>query len=247
VPKRYARDPIIEAIAEFRFSPGEPWDGSEPGRLYERVKEQFPKREAGFSLQQEITEAENQISQRVTPQPRLRLIREDNSAFIQIAPHALSIHSLEPYMGWNALRPLVEQTVTYYRDIVSPVGIGRVGLRYINRIELSGTVELEDYFDLFPYRGPGLPADYAAVRALLHFLYDDGGALLRAEISDVPSRETDTVAFLLDFDYFTAEPDRVDWETLPDWLDIAHERVNAAFEGSIKQRLRDHFGPVGDV
>lgn len=246
MPKRYAKDPIIEAVAEFRFLPGEPWDGSEPGRLSERAKEQFPKREAGFSLERETTESATEFTQRISPQPHLRLTSTDGASFIQIAPHVLSIHSLHPYMGWEELLPLIEKTIAYYREIAAPSGISRAGLRYINRIEIPGTVEMEDYFDLYPHRGPGLPTDYALVRALLHFSYDDGSDILRAQVGDVASSKPDTVAFDLDLDYFTARGNRLSWETLVGWLNQAHDRLNAAFEGSIKQPLRDQFSEVSE-
>jgi len=40
--KKYKNPPIVEALCEFQFVPGQPWDITIAGMLYERIKDEFP-------------------------------------------------------------------------------------------------------------------------------------------------------------------------------------------------------------
>ena len=47
---KYKNPSIVEALCEFTFAPETPWDSTIFGRLYERLKENFPQREEGEML-----------------------------------------------------------------------------------------------------------------------------------------------------------------------------------------------------
>lgn len=107
-----------------------------PGRLYDRVEHEFPRREQvqgfGFSLQ--VGEG---------PQPavpairggldRVLMSREDGSALVQVGLNQLVVNHELPYPGWADFLALVERILSTYLELV-PSSFQRIGLRYINQI-----------------------------------------------------------------------------------------------------------------
>src|SRR5262249_28059408 len=61
---------------------------------------------------------------------------------------------LPPYCGWDAFRSAALDIWKKWRKLIGPREIERVGLRYINRIDIpvaaSGLVRIEDYLLLTP-------------------------------------------------------------------------------------------------
>jgi uncharacterized protein (TIGR04255 family) len=49
---------------------------------------------------------------------------------------------------------------------------------------------------------------------------------------------------MLDLDYFLAEPGEVPLAAVSEWLEIAHDHVERAFEACITDRLRRMFEEV---
>ncbi|MGH7598840.1 MAG: TIGR04255 family protein, partial [bacterium] len=44
--KHYKNPPLLEAVCEFKFQPHSSWNPAVPDLIYEKVKTQFPQREA---------------------------------------------------------------------------------------------------------------------------------------------------------------------------------------------------------
>lgn len=247
MPRQYRNAPLSEAICDFRFEPGEPWDGSEPGRLYERLQEQFPKREPVLTFEQSITERPGEISHRVAPVERLRLLSESGSSLIQVGMHQLSVHHLPVYPGWPRFRPMIVDALGKYREVANPNGFRRIGLRYINRIQLPGDgIELEHYFDFYPHVGNNLPQDLRMFGVVVHFSYDDYRDAMRMQLGNSETDDPGTSAFILDLDYFLNHPETIELGAIVDWLETAHARIEEAFEGCLTQPLRALFDEVGE-
>ena len=159
--RKYKNPPVIEAVCEFRFEPGSPWDLAVPGLVYEQVRDTFPKRRAIRDVQFGLKQLDAGLEQEVKTTERVRFLREDEKAFMQVGPDQVAIHHLKPYPSWLKFRPLIDKGFSAYRKAVSPKGIQRIGLRYINRIEISGKeVDLEDNFEFYPFVGSKLQQDF---------------------------------------------------------------------------------------
>jgi uncharacterized protein (TIGR04255 family) len=71
--------------------------------------------------------------------------------------------------------------------------------------------------------------------------YDDGRDILRLQLTTDEPVVPDSVAVLLDMDYFMAQPEAVPLQQALDWIETAHLRVQEAFEACITDRLRALF------
>lgn len=251
--RKYKNPPIIEVVCEFQFSADSPWDLTMPGLIYERIKETFPKK-----IQESVLTVQVPTSV-VAPSPfipqlqsenRMRFVHPDEHAFLQLQPHLLAINYLQPYPSWERFLPLIRQSFTAYQDVVSPIAIHRIGLRYINRItiptngvelsEPTDGVEPSEYFTLYPQMSSELPS-YGGFSVQVLFPYNQGRDLLKIDITSALDETGQTVVAFLDLDYFLAQPNIVTPNHALDWIAQAHDTIEHAFEACITEKLRRQF------
>jgi uncharacterized protein (TIGR04255 family) len=245
MPRRYARAPISEAVCQFLFSPREPWDLTVPGLVYGVLKnEGLTERQLVRRVEtHDVPEGES-ISKQVRLDLWMRLLKADGKAFAQLGPDMLSVNHLEPYPGWEQFKPLISACFSAYRDVADPKGLKRIGLRYINQISLeSRRVELADYFLFRPHLSPDLPEDHGRFRVVVEFPFEGGRDVLRVQLG-TGEPTSDALTLVLDLDYFMAEPEAVGLDSALAWVESAHGAVEAAFEGSITDQLRQLLGIV---
>ncbi len=243
--RKYKNSPIIEALCEFRFEPGQPWDLTIPGLLYEKIRQRFPLRRqanqfrVSFGPGQEPAQAESQST------GRMQFFREDEKALVQVDRDLLVVNHLKPYPTWQHFLPLIREAFDAYRQVAEPSSVRRIGLRYINRIEIPGPrIELGDYFCFTPRLGPDVPKDFASFIVGIQVPYQNSRDTLRLQATTAAAQPPDTVAIMLDLDYFLAQPTQASLETVFEWLEVAHGHTEEVFEACITERLRETFKEV---
>lgn len=239
---RYNKPPIVEVVCEFRFIPAEPWDLTIPGLVYDRLRSHFPHKQAFKFLESEAVVEEHEVRQEFRMADRVRFLREDEKAFVQIAPDLLSIHHLDPYPAWEGFVPIVRDAFEHYNEIARPKGLRRIGLRYINRIIIPALpAKLEDYLNFRPFIGPGLPQNITDFILGIQSSYAEGRDILRLQLRPAEPGIRSQTDVLVDLDYFLAQTEAVPLEKAFDWIDTAHFHIQEAFEASITDRLRELF------
>ncbi len=242
--KKYQNPPILEALCEFRFQPGLAWDTAFPDRIFESVKDSFPQRRLVQSVEATVAIAPEGNQQQLKSSPRWQFLDEDEKTLVQIEANLLSVNHLKPYPSWLDFLPLIQQALDAYRAVVEPKGIHRIGLRYINQIEISGSqIVLEEFFNFFPtlnWQAPG--QGFVAFSTGVHIPFDDARDILKLQMASGSSNNPDALAVLLDIDYFTGKSGEVGFDQAFDWIEQAHNRVEEAFEGCITDSLRKTFG-----
>ena len=239
---KYGNPPIVEVVAEFRFVPSEPWDLTVPGLVYDRVREQFPRKRLLKVLEGEAAAEASGIRQEFRLTDRMQFLREDEKAFAQVGPDLLAVNHLAPYPTWEGFAPLIQDALGVYVAVAQPRGYRRIGLRYVNRIAIpTNPVELADYLNFRPFVGPGLPQRMSGFILGVQSPYDDGRDILRLQLTTDEPGVPDSVIVLLDMDYFVTQPEAVPLQQALDWIETAHSRVQEAFEACITDRLRALF------
>ena len=222
--RKYKNSPIIEALCEFRFEAGTPWDLTIPGLLYERIRQTFPGKRPAKHFEVTLAPTPGQVKHQLVATDRMQFLREDEKALLQVDRDLLVVNHLKPYPTWTEFLPLIRQAFKAYGDVANPKGLRRIGLRYINRIEIPGPrVELEDYLNFRPFVGAGLPQDFASFIVGIEIPYDNSRDRLRLQATTAAAQPPGAVAIMLDLDYFLAQPGQASLETVFEWLDAAHE------------------------
>jgi len=118
--RRYTKPPIIEALCELRFEPSLPWDLAIPGLLYEKVKDDFPKRRQVRAFETSVSAGPEGVEQQVRTADRMQFLREDERALIQVGPDLLAVNHLEPYPTWQEFLPLIHRGFDAYCRAADP-------------------------------------------------------------------------------------------------------------------------------
>jgi uncharacterized protein (TIGR04255 family) len=175
----------------------------------------------------------------------MQFLQADGNALVQVAQDLLVVNQLKPYPTWREFLPLIRQGFNAYQQVANPKGLHKVGLRYINRVQIPGSnIELEDYFEFLPRIGPRLPQDFGNFMAVVEFPYEGARDVLRLQMANAPSQSVDQAAVILDLDYFLAQPGHILLPSVFEWVEQAHDRVEEVFEACITNRLRTLFAEV---
>ncbi len=241
--KKYRNPPIVEALCEFRFNPSDEWDLTVPGLVYEKIRDNFPKRRQAKAYELNTVIGPEGVEQRTVTTDRMQFLHEDEKALIQVDRHLLAVNRLKPYSGWDEFLPLIRQGSSAYIEEAKPKGIQRIGLRYINRIEIPGQdVRLEDYLEFRPFVGSGLSQGHKSFIVGIQIPYESSKDTLRLQLANVATgTHAASIAMILDLDYSLAQPDSVSLDNVFEWMEVAHNHVEEAFEACISERLRQLF------
>jgi len=244
--RQYANPPVVEAVCEFRLTQSTHWDLTIPGLFYEKVKDEFPQKEQRMVQEVELKQSPQGFQQQIHTSERMLLFKADKKKFVQLGPRLLVINVLKPYPSWIGFRSLIESAWEGLSSVVEIKSLERIGLRYINRIELpvkNGSANLESYFQFFPHVGPKLPQVMDSFIVGVESPYDDERDRCRLQLSAAPDFKENN-AVMLDIDYFLAQPEAVEASEAMKWIEKAHDRVEEIFEGSITDSLRKIFEEV---
>jgi uncharacterized protein (TIGR04255 family) len=243
--RRYANPPIIEAVCELRPPADAAWDLAVPGLVYDRVKQVFPTRDQFLAGEVQVAQAPGGISQRIRAGQRVRFLQpaDKGKASVQVGlePPLLAVNCLPPYPGWEGFRPKIQLALTALTETVDLKTLHRIGLRYVNRIEIpEERVDLDRYFEFRPYLGGQLPQDMGSfiVGCVLPFRDAADACKIQLTGSEPGSGGAATCAFVLDLDYFVVRPPGVSVGQAMDWVDSAHDRIEELFEGCISDAVR---------
>mgnify|MGYP001295900426 CR=1 FL=1 len=243
--RHYKNPPVIEAIVEFRFPQNSSWDMTIPGRLYERLKDHFPKKESHILQEIQIRPSPQSFQHQITNQERIILISEDNKQLIQVGPYLLSINRLAPYQGWQEFKPIVQKAMESLVHVIDFKHFQRIGLRYVNKIEIpkNGMPKLnliKNHFNFGIFIGDQLPKD--VVGFLSGCVFSFGQDLCKVELSESLQENSQSCIFILDLDYFNNQKHPIPKDNVMEWIDNAHNQVEMLFEGIITDKLRESFG-----
>jgi len=244
VGRKYANPPILEAVCELRFGDDTQWDLTIPGLVYEKIKEQFPHREQRLVPRIEVKNSEEATEQRIFTERRMFFLADDRRTSVQVGPRVLAINRLKPYEGWERFKPAIKAAWEAVVSTAAPGTITRMGLRYINRIEVPDPEpRLEDYFDFRPFLGERLPRQVTNFVVGCVLRLSDGPDACRIQLADALPDTAGVRAFILDLDYFLDRPGTPTSEAMR-WIEDAHTRAEEIFEGCITDRLRSIFEGV---
>jgi uncharacterized protein (TIGR04255 family) len=240
--RKYANPPVVEALCEVSFS--EPrWDATVPGRFFEVARRQGLVAEKESVVREAVhaTLGGGAPTAAVSAEPKLRFRNADRSRVIQVDQGLIVVNQLRPYPTFDDWRPTVIEAARLYQGLVDAQFVRRVGLRYINEIDLPGSrIDLKEWFQV----EPKLPAAWedAAGSFMLRVekrVDRDVGLVLTFGSATSPS--PDIARFALDLYAICKPVAPMLPEEVPGVMDKAHAAIESAFESSITDKLRARF------
>lgn len=242
LPRRYKHPPITEAVIEIRFEQAVPIDKLE--QVANKIKSNYvfldPENTVEFQF-----DAGNQQASVATQSTGFRLNSINRDELTIVKTNAFACSKLAPYTGWEKLEHRGKRDWSILKKIIGFLRLTRVGIRYINRLDIPATPEqgirLEEYFRIFPR----IPEDSFksisnyAMQVSMGIGEENFGVTVNA--ASVPSPLVGYLSCALDIDLFRD----VDLPTRDEdiWAMIAEMRAmkNRAFENSITDKARSLF------
>src|SRR5207248_919515 len=133
-----------------------------------------------------------------------------------------------------------------YCEAAYPVGLAHVGLRYVNQIELPyEDVELEDYFSVLPQIPNPIPQIFPSFLLQVDIPYAVPKSGLRIIFGTIKPEISANLAYAMDLAMYSVNDAVPTTEQVAEWLDIAHGRIEAAFDAAFtKKTHREIFKEV---
>ena len=239
--RHYSRAPITEAIIEIQCELPPATAMLNLLSVHERIKPDYPERAEQHAFQAQFTIGSGpSATQSVIG---YRLASQDGKRIVQVRPNTFAFSQLAPYDKWETVRAEALRLWEIYRETVSPVRITRVGVRYINRVDVpsqlpGGGIDLDDYFQTAPRIAPSLPQTMTNYFMRIQLPLEETGASAVITQTGVPPPSPGLVSTVLDIDVFI-EGGNLDEGSAWNRIDFLRHQKNRFFEACITDRVRE--------
>jgi uncharacterized protein (TIGR04255 family) len=158
----------------------------------------------------------------------------------QFRVNGFTFSRLAPYQTWVQLRNEAKTLWNLYRQIVGALPVVRVGLRYVNQLDIPMPIrDFRDFIRFYPEISSDLPQELAGFFLQVQIPQEDLGAMLILNEAMVPPPGPDFASVVLDIDVFKQglkiESDDEVWNV----LEGLRLRKNLIFEGCITNKTRE--------
>ena len=237
--KRYTRAPIIEAVIDIQVQLPKTFSIEH----LEHLTWGTPGEYSGTSpmLQANIALTENSTAFTAHTNLGFRSFSADKKWIIQARHDGFSLSRLAPYNAWEVFIQEARRFWPIYTSIAKPIGITRIAVRYINKLDLPLPItDFGDYLATVPTFAPtfGKGVNRFVIQVQVPQDSIPGGTLILNE-GIIEATDVNTVSVLLDIDLQQQISLSVDDDTLWEHLELLHVRKNEIFEASITDKTRE--------
>ena len=175
-----------------------------------------------------------------------RLTTEEQIDVVLVKPNGVTVARLAPYPGWPVLMDCAKKVWRKWFGKVPRHPLARLGIRYINRIDVStkgrSTIRLDDYLHFHP-QSPHIgsaPMQGYVMKITTPTDHPNWSAIVTSALVSPPPL-IDHMSFLLDIDVFRTEDIPQKESKLWVAIDEAREVKNHIFEACITDDSRRLF------
>lgn len=245
----YANAPITEALIDLRITHAQDSSVEDLRTIGEGVVDRYPSQQPIYIHSGEIFVEQASDPARVETTHQhggFMFTSENKQQIFQARIDGFTFSTLAPYDRWESFRDEAHRLWNIYRSAVSPEGVTRASMRYINQFDVveyaadPTAVELKDFLNVYPEA----PEDWTFNNFFMQMQMWQEDLDCWLVVNEAPVRTPDREAALLqlDFDLFKEqfeEPWRADDDNeLWAFLERLHVRKNEAFEASITEKTR---------
>jgi uncharacterized protein (TIGR04255 family) len=239
---QYKKAPITEAIVEFRSAT--PVDEKKRQKALKKLNKIYA--DHNPVTQQDI---KFEVSPKGEPKIQTtnsildKFSSDDMTQQLHITDISFLISQLAPYVGWEQYKQRIMRDWDTWRKVVNFQPVERVGMRYINRIDLpvkESIVRYEDYVSVYPTL-PTLLDPTLQHSVNVKVLLDDIQSILNLKSAIVESPLPDHLAIVIDLDIVRRYQEPPNDEELYSFISLARNKKNEIFEACIKDKARELF------
>jgi uncharacterized protein (TIGR04255 family) len=237
---QYKRPPITEAIIEIRLE--QPLSSDEVEGLHRRFKGEYQSSEDFVSLNVEV-KMKTRSASFEERSSGYKLSSADRADVLLVTSAHMTCSRLAPYMGWDSFRARAGEHWRTWKRVVGYRKIRRIGVRFINRIDIPGTkgelLKISDYLRVYVEAGALGTMEGYTMQVSGLIAEDNCRLLINSGL--VPSPLVDHASVMLDIDVSREgdAPQRDDeiWAL----IDRIRFHKNDIFEKSVTDKARELF------
>jgi uncharacterized protein (TIGR04255 family) len=236
----YVNAPVTEALIDIRVE-------RRPDIMADELKSVHASLRDTYPATHEMSEGMSELKADSTTSSTMRhvgyrLSGNDMHYVLQAQLHGLTISKLAPYTKWEDLLGETRRVWDIYRSATRPLGIRRLGVRYINRLDLPLPFhDFSEYLLTYPEVGRSLPQLLGGfvMQAIIPLAEQSGVAIINQ--SAAPTVKPNTAAIMLDIDVYRDVALSIDGNGIWDILEELRVQKNRFFEGCITDKTRELF------
>jgi uncharacterized protein (TIGR04255 family) len=240
IQTKYIRAPIIEAIVDFQYL--EPIDLKVCEKVKSKLANSYPIAEEAIDLAVKL-DTSKKAAEFEERSHGFRLSSDDQTDIVIVADRHFAVARLAPYLGWQQFRDRAAANWKINKDLTGYRKIARIGVRYINRIDIptaeSLTLSTEDYF-AFRLEIPQPPFPPLA-HHVMQADFREGKMQIVVNSARVPSALVNHLSFILDIDISRREDVPQSDDGIWAYLDEVRILKNTLFESCITDKTRELF------
>lgn len=243
-PMLYKHPPITEAVIGVSFS--SPIKQTDISSVNKKFHTHYPHHQpvSNFDVAVELSNDQvNKPTTNINKQDGHRRSTADMTQLIVLWPSSFSLSQLAPYPGWDNFFDRFVRDWSVWKRTVGFQTISRIGVRYINRIDIPVTgsiTKYEEFLNVYPKLPDSLDPIFAYAVQVASELKDID-CLLKINSAVVPSPILDHASFVIDLDISKeSNPPQSD-NDIYDLLNKIRVQKNAVFETCISSRARELF------
>ncbi len=247
IPKRLAKEPLLEAVWELRFQSGaDTVENLLSGIIYDKMA-------GSFGTPVRLAPADIPLAARVhqpvlnyTPMFRFDGTGEKAALSIQIAPRAITVNCRKPYLGWEKFKSEIMVLAEVVRKTGLIAAIERFSLKYVDLVPATGPdylTPLEGQLNLGGYNLGCSPLQVTSQLSegdFVHVITLLAPARVQAEL-------TTAEGLLVDIDTIFPASSESFWDRFGSLLDQAHGFNHALFFGILKPETIEQLEPEFDL
>ena len=244
VQKQYKRPPLVEAVLAIQLNDASV-TLSQVEKCGGRVKLEYPTKKPLHFQTSQIEWGARSSASTTSKQVGFSWTSIDEKRIFQAKLDGFTFSQLEPYTTWQDFNTEAEKLWEVYKKAThSKQKFARVGLRYINKIDIpSDSVDLRKYFNVYPHIPDLLPQNLNSFFFQTSLVLADASAVVNIVQTHIqsPPATLNTTSILLDIDIYRTEsiPYGNDFWGV---FEVLAQQKNRVFESCITQSTRDLFG-----
>jgi uncharacterized protein (TIGR04255 family) len=238
-PKHYSRAPITEAVIGILVKLPSGVTVESLARVQEGQEARYPTRHKSYMAQGQFSVGPAIATTASQAQLGYVFHSEDAKEIFHARLDGFTFSRLAPYDRWESFRDEGRRLWNLYRAVAQPEVVTRVGLRYINRLDLPlANLDLPHYLRTGPEVSPDLPQGLSNYFMQLQIPLEDLKGMLVINQTLVQPSGPNVVSVLLDIDLFR-DADVPNEEDIWDYMEKLRIKKYVVFEACITDNTRE--------
>lgn len=240
--------PITEALLDIRVVLPNNTDINKLVEFQNKIKKNYPNKQVKVEWKASFKFKDGNRPQMVNEHGQTNgylFYSPDKKKLVQARLDGFTFNKLRPYSNWSDFSNEAKELWEHYKQIANPIKIIRLGLRYINRIEIPLPINsLDDYLSTKPVVCPDMPMTLENFLMRVNFAPspENPNNAIVLETIDTKQNPQKVVPIILDIDVFRKididpNKDQKMWEIFSQ----LREYKNSLFINSITNKTKKLF------